>query len=190
MRPEAGVSLVEVLVTLLVLSIGLLGLAGLQALSVNGQFEADQRSRALLLAEEMAARLRAGSGAVRGGARDPNSPYTAAVPVPHGARDHRDCSDTTPLAVRDLCEWNNLLRGNATSDTSHTRGGGVRAARGCIERLPLSVSGEVRLRVTVAWQGTTPSIAPQHGCAAGSFGAAALRRTVSVDVFLADLVGP
>ena len=58
-RSAAGFSLLEVLVALLVLSIGLLGLAGLQVTSVNNTRDAYYRSQALMLAYDITDRMRA-----------------------------------------------------------------------------------------------------------------------------------
>lgn len=54
-----GVSLIEVLVTVVVLSIGLLGLAGLQASGTKFNHSAYMRSQAVNLAYDMADRMRA-----------------------------------------------------------------------------------------------------------------------------------
>lgn len=59
LRPQAGVTLLEVLVTLLVTSVGLLGLAGLQLTSVQGTNSAAQRFEASTLAYDVLERMRA-----------------------------------------------------------------------------------------------------------------------------------
>ncbi len=70
LRHEHGVSLIEVLVTLLVLSVGLLGLAALQAYSLQSSQVSAQRTLAMNLAEKVSEDWRAnralcsGSGAV------------------------------------------------------------------------------------------------------------------------------
>jgi type IV pilus assembly protein PilV len=48
-RTQAGVSLIEILVAILVLSIGLLGMAGLQARALKGNNSALQRTQAVML---------------------------------------------------------------------------------------------------------------------------------------------
>ncbi len=53
-----GFSLLEVLVTLIVLSVGLLGLAALQATTLQNNHSAYQRVQATLLASDMADRMR------------------------------------------------------------------------------------------------------------------------------------
>lgn len=55
---ERGATLIEVLIAIVVLSIGLLGLAGLQVTSVQSNHSAYQRSQASLLASDLADRMR------------------------------------------------------------------------------------------------------------------------------------
>lgn len=58
-RQQAGLTLIEILVALLVLSIGVLGMARLQAASLRANHNAYLRSQAVILAYDMADRLRA-----------------------------------------------------------------------------------------------------------------------------------
>jgi len=55
---QSGVSLIEILVALLVLAIGLLGLAALQTTSLQLSGEAQARSQAILLANDYMDRIR------------------------------------------------------------------------------------------------------------------------------------
>lgn len=59
MQKQTGFTLIEILVTVIVLSIGLLGLAGLQATSFKFNSTAYQRSQATSLAYDIADRIRA-----------------------------------------------------------------------------------------------------------------------------------
>jgi type IV pilus assembly protein PilV len=52
-KQEAGITLIEVLVSLLIFSLGFLGLVGLQARAVQFSSGAENRSRAALLANEI-----------------------------------------------------------------------------------------------------------------------------------------
>ena len=56
---QAGSSLIEVLVTLLVFSVGLLGLAAMQLNALQGSADSGQRSQATWIAQDMAERFRA-----------------------------------------------------------------------------------------------------------------------------------
>lgn len=59
MKKQQGVSLVEVLVTFLVLSIGLLGMASMQRATVKENVDTAQRSQAMWLVQELVERMRA-----------------------------------------------------------------------------------------------------------------------------------
>lgn len=64
---QAGFTLIEVLIALIVLSIGLLGLAGMQLGGLRSNTDAYHRTQATLLAYEMADRMRANMAGVRNG---------------------------------------------------------------------------------------------------------------------------
>ena len=92
----AGFSLLEVLIALLVLSVGLLGLAALQANTLQFNQSAYLRSQATSLAYDMADRMRANREAAL------NGDYNAGLanPIP-------DCDDVAAGTVveRDLASW-------------------------------------------------------------------------------------
>lgn len=69
-KRSEGFTLVEVLVSVLVLGIGVLGLAGLQRVGISAGYSALQRSQASWLAGEMADLLRANPEAARSGGYD------------------------------------------------------------------------------------------------------------------------
>ena len=58
-RTECGFSLLEVLITMTVISVGLLGLAGLQFTGLRASNNAQQHTLATLLAEDIAERIHA-----------------------------------------------------------------------------------------------------------------------------------
>lgn len=69
-RQSRGFTLVEMLIALIVLSIGLLGVAALQISSLRSNGSAASRSQATLLAYEIVDRMRANQVAARAGAYD------------------------------------------------------------------------------------------------------------------------
>ncbi len=94
-----GFSLIEVLVTVFVLSIAMLGIAGMQTTSLRLSKEAHLRSQATELAYDIIARIRA----------NPNADYTVAIPAGGGgACINNDC-DQNQLRDFDLTTWNNQL---------------------------------------------------------------------------------
>ena len=96
---QHGAPLIEVLVAMFILAIGLLGLAGLQAVSVQSNQGAYYRSQATILAADIADRMRANRGAALAGDYAQSSPPST-ISAP---------SDTSTPAQRDLAEWNNRL---------------------------------------------------------------------------------
>lgn len=66
-KQESGFTMIELLVTLIILSIGLLGLAALQANSMTNNHNAYLKSQATILANDMSDRLRANIVGVRAG---------------------------------------------------------------------------------------------------------------------------
>ncbi|WNV06472.1 type IV pilus modification protein PilV [Candidatus Methylospira mobilis] len=99
MKPAAGFTLLEVLVTLLILSIGLLGLAGLQITGLRSSQNSYYRLQATLLAQDLSERMRANKAGVSLGA------YDAA---PDGAS-AADCTSAVcspeQMAAYDLAQW-------------------------------------------------------------------------------------
>jgi type IV pilus assembly protein PilV len=186
-QSSAGFTLIEVLITFLVLAIGLLGLAGLQVNTLSNQFETYQRAQAVMLAEDMANRIRVDAIAARAGAYADGNEY--------GLLDEADCTVITTSADRYLCEWNNTLAGAGVAQGAQKLGS-IIGARGCIENF-IGDDDIAIIRVTIAWQGSTPTIAPASTCGQGLYGAVdpndpddpgdRYRRTASVDVVLANL---
>lgn len=175
---QCGFTLIEILVTLLILAIGLLGLAGMNAKMLGSQFEAYQRAQAVMLVEDMASRIRSNPQAARSGS------YGGGTV--HGLS-NLGCPDKAYDVSVDLCEWNLALRG-ASVEASGQQLGSIMGARGCIENISIAATGQAVIRVTVAWQGLTPTVAPSLSCGANAYGADdSLRRAVSVDVVLAYL---
>lgn len=178
---QHGFSLIEVLVTLFILVIGLLGLAGLQSKMLGAEFEAYQRSQALMLARDMANRIQLNPTESRADAYSSNTVYGT------GDSFAENCSPTA-LVDRDLCAWSRALKGVAVVNSDGVKLGSLMGAKGCVEKLSGDDTSHVVIRVTVAWQGLAPSVAPSVDCGRGSYGTDdALRRTVSVIVALGYL---
>lgn len=171
---QAGFSLLEILVTLVIISFGLLGAAGLQMRMIAEDDEAFQRAQALLLIDDMHNRISAN--------RVDAVNYLTASPV--GTGQTIDCAAPATIAERDLCEWGALLRGNSET-LGGAQVGAMAGARGCIEQIDIA---PVTLRITVSWQGMMPVAVPALDCGAGNYGADdSLRRVVSTRVALGVL---
>jgi type IV pilus assembly protein PilV len=143
-----GISLFEVLVALVVLSVGLLGVAALLVQSVQGTRTALYRTSAINLVSDMADRIRANASA--GAAYAVPGP----VPVPQtvtstcqftraagGARSGTNCT-AAQLAADDLARWRLGVRGAFPQVNDAVPGGTVQYIAGTPETW----------RITVNWQ--------------------------------------
>jgi type IV pilus assembly protein PilV len=104
---QLGFSMIEVLVTLVIMAGGALGLAGMQIASVKYNAEASVRSKATLLAIELSDRMRANMAGVSAANYDRNLGYTAALAAAVAAPGCGTASDCTAatLAQLDLNSW-------------------------------------------------------------------------------------
>lgn len=156
-RAVGGASMIEVLVTIVIIAFGLLGMAGLQVRLQVSEMESYQRSQALLLLNDMANRIATN--------RNNAASYVTTAASPLGAGMTTCPTTTTTVVQRDLGEWCNALKGAAeTTDSGATNVGAMIGGRGCVE----SVDGDYL--VTVAWQGLTPIAAPPSSVACGADG--------------------
>ncbi|QVL49333.1 MAG: type IV pilus modification protein PilV [Thiocapsa sp.] len=180
---ESGFTLIEVLVTAVIIAVGLLGLAGLQAKMAATQMEAYQRAHALVLVEDMAARINSQRSDAKAGAYAASGTMTV-VGLGDDFDPAQGCAQAD-LTERDLCEWSRALKGAGTTDDSEAFLGAMIGARGCIERLPVDPA---TFRVSVAWQGLSDTVAPSLTCGQGAdYGSAGRRRVLAVQLTLADL---
>ena len=99
---QRGFSLIEVLVTLLVFSVGLLGLAAMLVSAVKGNHQAYHHSQAVYVAESMADGLRSNLAAVNAGDYDTGGFITS-----HGGGGCAVCSPAQ-LADSDLAAWTTM----------------------------------------------------------------------------------
>lgn len=96
-RSSAGFSLIEVLVSIVVLSIGLLGTAGLMSASLKNTNTAYHRSQATVLADDIIDRMRANLTAAKAHQYDVD--LGPVMPPGAGAMAVYDCTEwTTALA--------------------------------------------------------------------------------------------
>lgn len=147
---QHGATMIEVLVTMIILVFGLLGLAGLQARLQVSEMESYQRAQALILLEDMANRITTNRSAA--------ASYVTASPL--GA-DMTCPTDTSTVQKVDAKEWCEALQGAAeTSGTSKV--GAMIGARGCVES---TIANEYL--VTVAWQGLASISAPPDSVTCG-----------------------
>jgi type IV pilus assembly protein PilV len=85
-----GISLIEILVTVIILAFGLLGLAGLQAFSLQGNNSAFFRTQATYFAYDIMDRMRANRNEALAGSYDVG--VSDATPTDRGTRINEDLS--------------------------------------------------------------------------------------------------
>lgn len=104
MKTYRGFTLLEVLIALLVFSLGLLGMAGLLIVSVKTNHSAYLRTQASFLAQSMADRMRANVPRVWTNDYNTDYPSGDSDPCASGAA----CSRAN-MATRDKAEWSTQL---------------------------------------------------------------------------------
>lgn len=176
-----GTTMLEVLVTIVILAFGLLGLAGLQSKVEIADLESYQRAQALVLLSDMTERIRLNSSQA--------ASYTSASTIGTGDSQPVSCSGIAVGPNRDICEWSNSLKGVSEKQSSANIGA-MLGARGCISQLQapdmtLGVCKPGIYLVSVAWQGMVSTVAPARTCGAGLYGTDdSLRRVISSQIFV------
>ena len=177
---QAGVTLLEVLISIVVLSIGLLGLAGMFSMATKAEVESYQRAQATILLNDMIDRIASNRGVADCYVSSVYGVANTTLPV---------CSSGLAqqygTANTDMTGWVGLLQGGAERQgtTSGAAVGGLVGARGCVERLPAFLSPQpfVEYRISVAWQGMGDVSAPgaDQPCGQNAYGSEGRRRVVS-----------
>jgi type IV pilus assembly protein PilV len=182
---QRGFSLIEMLVALIVFSVGLLAIAGMQTMSKQANFEALQRTAASQIAYGLLEDIRVngdaintylGAGEIGGGAR-------GAEPAPN-CSGNAVCT-AAQKAAHDLWFWEQVLDGNLEMNGNAGAGGLVLPAL-CITG-PAG-GGAGIYTVTIAWRGTASlnSANPSNcGTASGNFGASnEFRRIMEIPTYI------
>ncbi len=188
-KHQRGVSLVEILITLVLISIAVLGSASMQVLSKRANNQAMQRTTASHLAFDMLERMRSNKSALEiylpdlplGGDTLGDSPA-----VDCGAA-AANC-DTAQLATYDLWAWEEMLDGTAEQANARSVGG-LSQPSACIAGPAGGVGGTYE--VAIAWRGLVEHINPTiHACGStsGKYGTNnEFRHVMVISAFVDDL---
>lgn len=170
-----GTSMLEILVTILILAVGMLGLAALQGQAHTSELESYQRGQALVLLQDMVGRM-------EGNINNAANYVTASAGT--GATDASDCTTLGSRAAIDLCEWSKALKGS--SETSGgVKSGAMINGRGCV-----ATTGTANVyMISVVWQGINATAAPATTCGQSQYDSEATRRAVTMIVRVPDLTG-
>jgi type IV pilus assembly protein PilV len=164
---QRGFSLIEVLVTTLIFSIGVLGVTGLGAFAKRATFESVQRSLAAELAYTLLEEMRSNKAAIAtfraAGTLGAGSLGTEPAPACDGAG--ANCS-ATEFAAHGLWAWERMLD-TGMETIAGTGTGGLISPSACIAG-PAGIATGV-YTITIAWRGVTEMTDPAiNDCGAGS----------------------
>jgi len=193
-RPaQRGSSMLEILVSIFIMTLGLLGMAALQVRAQQAELESYQRAQGMILVNDMVDRINANRKAAGCYNFTTNTstgaPYAgtgASAPAcgPYGT------TETRARANTDMQEWHDTLSG-AAEQLGSNQVGAMIGARGCVSA-DTTASPNV-YRVSVAWQGMVKSRDPElidaaYTCGKGQYGSdESLRRIISVTIPIACL---
>lgn len=142
-RPQRarGFSMLEVLVALLVLSVGLLGLAALQTMGLKFNTQSYQRTQAVLNAYDIIDRIRANPNGILTGGYDDIGKNDAVPTLPTCP-----CSPAQ-MANYDIAQWKTSLTGVLTQGKGAVCRGTLNAAMDTCAVVP----GSTRFQVGIEW---------------------------------------
>lgn len=137
---QHGFSLLEVMIALLVLAVGLLGLAALQNLGLRINHQSYERTQATILIEDMIDRMRANPAGVVAG--DYTQAMTNVPPTVSQNCEASACVTSTDMATYDRNRWITAISGTPTQRGVLAGGQGGIAP----------VAGTSRFDISVSWQ--------------------------------------
>jgi len=183
-RTQTGSSLIEILVALLVVSIGLLGIARLEVFSSQSNSESIQRTSATLIAHDFMEKIRANPGLL--------ATYSGivvgdgAIAAPTAMCNSANCN-TADIAAWDIYTFDQQLIGtNERLGANNT--GGLDSPRACITG-PAGGGPGVYI-ISIAWRGKhvqpNPTISTCGEGLALYGNSEEYRRILSMTVFISD----
>ena len=195
-----GISLMEVLVTMIIILIGLLGIVALQAKAHVAELEAYQRSQALIILSDIVDRINVNRATASCFNITTNTtagtPYLGDITGGGHYNTATDCTAATSayntMAKQTLVDIDNLLQGSAES-LGGSNVGAMIGARACISYDSASelsgVAGTGLYTIIVTWQGMSGGLVSptEMKCAVGLYGDETKRRAVSTSFRLANL---
>lgn len=183
---QHGFSLIELLVSLVVFSIGLLGVAGLQVVSKSSSYEALQRTIASQVADGIFEDMRTNGPGINiyTAANDLGGGSLNGLPVANCRDINTPCSPSQK-AVHDLWYWERIVDG-AQDMGVQGEAGGILSPTVCIDGPGAGGAGVYS--VSVAWRGSAELSNPdlsQCGAGTGKYGSGdAYRRVLQIDTFI------
>ena len=192
-RAERGFTMIEILVSMGIVALGLLGLVALETTAQRAELESYSRAQALSLLNDMVERINANryaascfafttdttNGVPYLGTTDSSNPSNHFIPA---------CTvGSNPASANDaMTSWDGELNGTAERSGSVKIGAAV-GARGCVSVANDPGTGIATYTIMVAWQGTSDSFTPTLACGNGLYGAETKRRLVWTTLQIANL---
>lgn len=185
---QQGFTLLEVVIAMLLLSVGLVGAALLQTNAKRSSFDALQRSIATAIADDMIVRMRSNVPLLAGEtlAEYNGMSYGQGTALPEPENRCRNsanpCESFSQIRLNDLYEWDQLLRGKSVTLAGKTTSGLINPV-GCID------FNQGVLKVVVSWQGKNKVFDAAAGEDTDSIAASCgeaneLRRQVNIESYI------
>ncbi|MDO6638727.1 type IV pilus modification protein PilV [Shewanella sp. 5_MG-2023] len=124
-----GFSLIEVMVSLVILTVGLIGIFNLHIVSKRGSFESFQQTQASYYANDIINRMRLNPSQLAKYAED--SPYSGAPDPASKICEGGAICTTAEMREWDIFEWQSAFTGEAEKDGTNNVGG-LPSPNGCI----------------------------------------------------------
>jgi type IV pilus assembly protein PilV len=182
---QSGFSLLELLIALIIFSLGLLAVAGLQTVSKQSNYESIQRTIASQVANGLLEDIRTNGGGI--------ATYTGSGDIGGGSRGDRpvpncgvgtECNPAQKAAF-DLWFWEQSLDG-ALETAGGANAGGLVLPTLCVTG-PAG-GGAGIYRVTIVWRGSASLVSQANnpcGAASGNYGDQnSLRRIVQIPTYI------
>ncbi len=169
MKTQRGFSMLEVLISILVIMIGILGIAGMQMLAVNNSENARYEGQAAILASALASRMQANPGYWA----QPSTPTASisvsgtnitVVPAYASTCTGVPCSPVQ-MAYYDLQNFGAAMAGVANADGATYNGTALPSGSGTISCSLATVSAPAICTITLSWLEKNTALSNDAGSA-------------------------
>ncbi|MEK7258768.1 MAG: type IV pilus modification protein PilV [Pseudomonadota bacterium] len=186
-----GIGMIEVLVTLLIISVGFLSMAGLQTVAKRSNFDAVQRTTAVILAQDILEKMRANPLSLEEYLTSAAGLGGGTLTEPTQACSSAERCNTAQLAAYDQWLWEQSIDGATETrmlDGATTETGGLSEPTGCVSGP--AAGGAGLYSVTIVWRGLSEltNISDNEcGAGSGNYGDAdQFRRILEIQVYIAS----
>ena len=153
-----GFTLIEVLVTIFLVAVGMMGFAALQIRTMNLAVETQERAAMSALVTNMSESIRSNHVTAYNGGYELGD-------IPYGLREKANCSALVG-PTRDVCQWNNAIQTNELATAVNRSAIG---AVGCLSTIEFAETHRT-IRIAMAWStrvSTGAEQAPGVDCGTG-----------------------